>query len=208
MTLLYLIRHARSTWNAESRMQGQADPPLDELGQRQAQALATHLRSQTFDAIYSSPLARARLTAEIVAAPHTLSVRLDPRLMERHLGDWTGLTGDEVDEWLAAKPDHNWRRDGPPGGESSAAVAARAVAAFAGIVAAHPEGTVAVFSHGGLLKAYFLHLLGIPIERPISFNLENTAFTRLSVRGEHVHLFSLSETGHLNGLRLSDPGAA
>jgi broad specificity phosphatase PhoE len=205
LTLLYLIRHARSTWNAEGRMQGRADPPLDEVGWRQARALALHLQSHKFDAIYSSPLARARLTAEIVAAPHNLSVRLDPQLMERHLGDWTGLTGDEVDEWLAAKPDHNWRRDGPPGGENSAAVAARAVSAFADILAAHPDGAVAVVSHGDLLKAYFFHLLGIPLERPISFGFENAAITRLSVRGEHVHLFSLGETEHLNGLRI--PGS-
>ena len=77
-------------------MQGQADPPLDELGREQARALADHLRHETFHAIYSSPLARARETAEIIAAPHGLPVRYDDRLKERHLGEWTGLTGDEI----------------------------------------------------------------------------------------------------------------
>ncbi len=179
MTVLCLIRHARSTWNAEGRLQGQANPPLDELGREQARALAAHLRHETFHAIYSSPLARARETAEVIAAPHGLPVRFDDRLMERHLGEWTGLTGDEVNDRYPERADGNWRVVGPPGGENQAALIARAAAAFSEIVAVHPEETVAVVSHGGTLNAYLALLLGLPRPRAVTFSFPNATLARL-----------------------------
>jgi len=99
MTFLFLIRHARSTWNAEGRMQGQADPPLDDVGREQARALAERLRGEPFRAIYSSPQARARQTAEIAFARHNppVPITFDDRLKERDLGEWTGLTIAEVE---------------------------------------------------------------------------------------------------------------
>ena len=193
MTLLYLIRHARSTWNAEGRMQGHADPPLDDLGREQARALAGRLAAETFHALYSSPLSRARETAEIVAAPHALLVRFDDRLKERNLGEWTGWKGSEVDEWAAARPDYNWRLHGPPGGESRAEITARAAAAFADVLAAHPEQTVAVVSHGGLLSAYLAHLLGALPDKPVSFALANTGVARIQIYDGHVRLLGLDD---------------
>ena len=196
MTLLYLIRHARSTWNAEGRMQGQADPPLDALGREQARALADHLRHETFHAIYSSPLARARETAEIIAAPHGLPVRYDDRLKERHLGEWTGLTGDEVNDRYPERADGNWRVVGPPGGENQDALTARAAAVFADLLAAHPEETIAVVSHGGLLTAYPGHLLGVPLERHVIFSFPNAAVARVKVQNGRVYVLSLGEDRH------------
>jgi broad specificity phosphatase PhoE len=194
MTLLYLIRHARSTWNAEGRLQGQADPPLDETGHQQVRALVEFLTDEPFDAIYSSPLVRARLTAEALAAPRGLSVQFDARLMERHLGEWTGLKGDEARARIAAFTSGDWRVAGPPGGEGEAALMARAAAALADIIAAHPEGPVAVVSHGGTLRAYLLHLFGFsPESQHVSFSFENTSFARLRVLDGHVRFLGLGE---------------
>ncbi len=201
MTLLYLIRHARSAWNAEGRMQGQADPPLDELGREQARALAAHLQPETFHAIYSSPLARARETAELFAAPHGLPIRFDDRLMERRLGEWTGLTGDEVNERYPEHMAHDWRTDGPPGGENDAALIARAAAVLAEIMAAHPQETIAVVSHGGTLNAYLAHLLGVPMPRSVTFSFPNAALARLLVTPDGVRLLSLGETARPNGAK-------
>src|SRR6185503_10394400 len=143
MPELYLIRHARSTWNTEGRMQGWADMPLDDLGLIQAQAPAERLKSCSFEAIYSSPLARARQTAETVAAHHNLAVRLDERLKERNLGKWTGLTGTEAEQqYPGLRGSENWRVDGPPEGEGQAQLAARAAAAFADILTANTHGSV------------------------------------------------------------------
>ncbi len=196
--LLYLIRHGRSTWNAEDRMQGQADPPLDELGREQARALGQRLQADTFDVIYASPLVRARLTAEIAfpGAP----LRFDDRLMERHLGEWTGLTWDEI---VARHLDRggvggeaDWRVVGPPGGEGQAALVARAATVLDEIRAAHPAGQVAVVSHGGLLSAGLTHLLGIPPEQPVGFSFPNTAIARVSLKEGLVRVLGL-DASHL-----------
>lgn len=200
MTLLYLIRHARSTWNAEGRWQGQANPPLDELGWKQAEALAGRLRGETFAAVYSSPLDRARQTAELLARAQGLAVAVDDRLKERNVGAWSGLTEAEVRERYPEFLRGDWWREGPPGGESQAALTERTVAALGHILAAHPEDTVAVVSHGGSLNAYLLHQLGIPPGQPVSFRFVNTSYARLSVRGGRVYVISLGETDHLHGL--------
>ena len=191
MTLLLLIRHARSTWNAAGRMQGQADPPLDEIGMQQAHTLGEFLRSETLHAIYTSPLVRARATAEAIARYHTAPLILDARLMERHLGEWTGLTGDEAKERYPEWLGRSWRSLGAPGGESQAALTARVQAALTDILAAHPDETVAVVSHGGTLSSYLIHVLDFSLDQQISLGFENTAFARLSVRGAHVRLLSL-----------------
>lgn len=200
MTLLYLIRHARSTWNAEGRWQGHADPPLDEVGLKQAEALAEHLRGETFAAVYSSPLVRARQTAEYIARAQSLSVVLDDRLKERDVGAWSGLTEAEV---KARFPEHfkpDWWVSGPPGGEGQSALNARTLAAFRAIIAVHPDGAVAVVSHGGTLNACLAGLFGIPLGLPVSFRFANTNYARLSVKDGRVHVLSLGEAAHLVGV--------
>jgi 2,3-bisphosphoglycerate-dependent phosphoglycerate mutase len=202
MTDLYLIRHARSTWNTEGRMQGWADMPLDDLGLRQAQALAERLRNYSFDAIYSSPLARARQTAEAVAAYSNLVVVLDDRLKERDLGQWTGLTGSEAEQQFPGiRLSGEWRITGPPGGEGQAQLAARAAAAFSDILAAHPDGRVAVISHSGTLSAYLAHLLGLSPVSPVHFPLENTGLARVRVHQGHIYLLAFGDEHHLEAMR-------
>lgn len=205
MPLLYLIRHGRTAWNDQGRMQGWADPELDALGQRQAQALARRLYSESFVAFYSSPLARARATAEAVAAGHGLVVQYDDRLRERNLGAWTGLTFEEARQRYPQQAADDWRIHGPPDGESQADLMARVSAALDAIAERHPHGTVGVFSHGGALSAYLEHLLGIPASRSVSFSFHNTAIARVSLRhghgqGHHVRILSIGDDHHLNGL--------
>ena len=205
MTYLYLIRHARSTWNAEGRMQGWADPPLDELGRTQARALAERLKSEPITAVYSSPLARARETAEAIAAQHRLTVKYDDRLKERNLGDWTGLTGSEADDRSPELRSNgrDWRIDGPPGGETQAELTARAAAAFADILTAHPDESrrVAVVSHGGTLSALMAHLFKTPIGSPVHFAADNTSIARVRAKDGHVHLLGWGDDRHLQAMR-------
>ncbi len=118
MTLLYLIRHARTAWNDNGRMQGWADQPLDDHGRAQAHALARRLSAETFAALYASPLLRARETAELLAAPHHLPVTFDDRLRERNIGAWTGLTFAEARRLAPAAAHGDWRLAGAPGGET------------------------------------------------------------------------------------------
>jgi probable phosphoglycerate mutase len=159
---LLLVRHGESTWNAEGRWQGQADPPLSPTGERQARAAAAALLGVELDAVRSSDLARAARTAAILAGPDG-SVRLEPRLRERDVGAWAGLTRDELD---ASHP--GWVTDGwrPVGWEDDRAVAARAFPALEGLAAALGAGAAALaVSHGGLIRAVEAQLGGA--SRPV-----------------------------------------
>src|SRR5258708_2650508 len=97
-TRLCLVRHGETAWNAEARVQGQLDVPLGETGLAQARAVASALRSESFSAIYSSDLMRARQTAAPAAKRLGLEVFLDPRLRERHYGVFQGMTYAEAKE--------------------------------------------------------------------------------------------------------------
>jgi len=198
MTLLYLIRHGRSTWNAEGRVQGQADAPLDDEGREQARKLARKLQDIDFDAFYSSPLSRARETAKIVAEPHDLPITFDERLMERSFGSWTGKLGAEVDEEIKNQPHINWRLDGAPGGESRIQVSNRAAGVFNEIINRHHEQTIAIVSHGGLLGIYLERLLGLPIDTPVWIHFGNTAVARIRFQNGQIHIISLNDDSHLD----------
>jgi probable phosphoglycerate mutase len=151
-TRVMLVRHGQSTWNADGRWQGQADPPLSERGEDQAREAAGRVHDVA--AVWASDLQRARRTAELVAAPHHLAVQVDPRLRERHAGSWQGLTRTEIEEgwpgYLA-----NGRR--PDGYEPDGDVAARALAVLGEIAHAHPGGQVLVVTHGGIVRVLERH---------------------------------------------------
>ena len=184
-------------------MQGHADAPLDDIGREQAHALAARLQDEVFEAIYSSPLARARETAEILAAARRQPILFDQRLVERDLGQWTGLTGDEVNERFPDYLGHDWRREGPPGGESQAALIARVDAALGEIIAAYRESAVAVVGHGGALSAYIAHTLGAPVEKWVAFSFPNTGVARLDVRRDRLRVLSVGDDRHLDAIRIS-----
>lgn len=139
MATLLLVRHGETDWNAEGRLQGHTDRPLNDYGRRQAQALAEQLAGARVDAIYTSDLARARETAEIVAARLGLPVAVDPDLREKDWGTWEGLTSEE-------------RLTVEFQGESTEAHRERVMRAIERIVAAHAGGRVVVVTHGGSLR--------------------------------------------------------
>lgn len=150
---LLLVRHGQSTWNAQGRWQGQADPPLSEAGVAQASA-AAKLLDHGIDVIWSSDLQRAHHTARILAAPRALTVVPDPRVRERDAGPWTGLTRDEIE---AQFPGYLTARRRPPGFEADDALARRALDALREFAAALDGGTGLVVTHGGLILAVERH---------------------------------------------------
>ena len=88
MTRILLVRHGQSTWNADGRWQGRADPPLSELGVRQAEVAAETIADHGITRVWASPLVRAHQTASIVAQRLGLAVENDTRLQERDAGEW------------------------------------------------------------------------------------------------------------------------
>lgn len=164
MTELLIVRHGETTWNAELRFQGHADQPLNETGRAQARALADELSDVRADAIYSSDLVRARETAEILSRRLGLPVTVLHELREIDVGDWEGLTREEIEArfpeaYLA------WRsgKTGWSGGESYDELTARVVPALERIALAHPNGRVVVVGHGGTIRAVRARISGVSV---------------------------------------------
>jgi probable phosphoglycerate mutase len=166
-TTLLLARHGETDWNRERRWQGHADTPLNEAGREQARALAASLRQDPPAAVYSSDLARARETAEIVARALGLPVALDERLREVDVGEWSGLLWAEIEERY---PEGARRRlaggTGWDHGEEFDAMRARVVEALLDIGAANDGRSVLVVTHGGPVVAAWVAAGGAFAERP------------------------------------------
>ena len=139
--MIWLARHGETAYNAERRFQGQGPVGLSARGREQAHELAEAAAAHAFAALWSSPLPRARQTAEIVAAGLGLEIAEEPRLMETDTGEWTDRTFAEVEAeaperfaaWVAGDPGFAF-----PGGESFAQQQQRVSAAVADIRAAGP----------------------------------------------------------------------
>lgn len=155
-----MLRHGQSEWNALGRWQGQADIELTDLGHEQARRAADRLGM--FDAIASSDLRRARITATIIA--EALGVGLleaDPRFRETDVGEWQGLTHDQIErDWPGFLETH--RR--PPGFESDESIITRVVAGMFDLAHRFPGGEVLCIAHAGVLRV-MRRALGVPDQR-------------------------------------------
>jgi uncharacterized phosphatase len=147
MTSLYLVRHGETDWNAERRIQGSTDIPLNAIGRAQAATAGRLLARREWDGIYSSPLSRAFDTASIIAdevglgEPTTIAA-----IVERNYGEAEGLNWEQLDRMF---PD-----DTPvPGRETHEEVAARVLPALVSLAAAHPGEALIVVSHGGVIRS-------------------------------------------------------
>ncbi len=154
MARLLLIRHGESTWNEDGRWQGQADPPLSPLGERQALAAGRALGAMA--AVWSSDLIRARRTAELIVTPdRDPEVTLDPRLRERDIGQWTGLTRAQIEaEW----PGYLDAYRSPPDFESNDSLLARVLAAVHDAAERTPAGDTLLVAHSGIVRGLERHL--------------------------------------------------
>ncbi len=187
---LVMLRHGQSEFNAESRMQGQLDTVLSDLGRIQAVTVAEQLSKLQPLLIVSSDLRRAYDTAVVLGEYTGLPVRVDVRLRETHLGDWQGSTRAEVD---AAAPGARraWRADArwaPHGGESRVDVARRSTPLITELVAGEPrwgaadepERPVVLVAHGGLIAALTAALLRLPVDNwPVLGGLANASWVQL-----------------------------
>lgn len=149
-TWIYLVRHGQTVWNEEGKLCGSSDIPLSEEGLMQAQKVAERMKSISLSAVYSSPLLRARQTAEAIAIPHNLPVLVEPDLREIDYGNWEGL---KVSEAMEKFPElERLRREDPmkfvaPNGEPMKNFAERVIAAVQKIAAKHPNETVCLVAH-------------------------------------------------------------
>ena len=210
-TRLIAVRHGETAWNVDTRVQGQLDIGLNEVGRRQSVRLAQALVDEQLEALYASDLGRARDTALAVASLTGLPLQLDPRLRERAFGRFEGMTYAEIEQRF---PDESrrWRQRDPDfapegGGEALAAFQARAVAAGAAIACRHRGRHVAVITHGGVLDALYRAAARVALDAPRTWHLGNAGINRLLHGEAGFTLVGWGDTGHLQGTSLEE-GAA
>lgn len=198
-TLLCLVRHGETEWNATGRLQGRTDVPLSERGREQARLVAQELLRRAIEcrvfwaAVYSSPLARALETARRIAEAVGLDAQVREALVERNFGVMEGLSWEE----LAARFPH-WRSRPweVPGLEGPGELRARAVAAIEGIAREHAGERVVVVSHGALLNA-FIHAATGGEAGTGKTRLANAAISILVGREGSWRVEELNRTDHL-----------
>jgi probable phosphoglycerate mutase len=200
-TRICLVRHGETAWNAERRLQGHIDIPLNDIGLAQARATAASLTNQSFEAAYASDLLRARQTADAIAARCTLQPAIDARLRERHYGVFQALTYDEARARFPEDYQHFESRDPefvfPGGGESLRQFAARIHEALHDIATRHQGGTVLVVTHGGVLDVAHRLATGKPLETPRDFTIPNAALNWIERDGVDWRLIAWAEQRHL-----------
>jgi len=206
-THVIIIRHGQSRGNAEGRFGGHTDTPLSPRGHKQAQATATALALEKFDAIYSSDLPRAIATAKPLAKLTGAPLKTTDALRERSVGVMEGLTFEEAAEQHPEQYQALLRRDFEHvllGGESYRQTLDRASRKLDEAIAEHRGGRIALFAHTGTICILILHLMGAldaPELKPVWIATANCGIARFDLRTDgFVRVLALNDTRHLVGL--------
>jgi len=197
---IYLVRHGETEWNREEVFRGRLDVPLNENGRRQSQRTGLHLRRMPVARILSSPLMRARQTAEIIAEEVLKPVQAMEELTDMGFGTWEGLPLVEVrrrfprelEVW--AREPHKWRIEGA---ETLQDVRKRLLRALKGI---RGEEDVIVVTHRVVCKVLACLLLGIPNSRFWYLRFDPCSISIFEDRGDHRVCHLLNGTSHLEDL--------
>jgi probable phosphoglycerate mutase len=204
-TRILAIRHGETAWNVDSRLQGHLDIPLNDVGLRQAEHLASALATrEAVDAIYASDLSRAHATAQAIARAMGNTVSTHLGLRERHFGVFQGRTFDEVEAEL---PEHawHWRKrtpdwSPPEGGESLLALRERIVRTVDELAARHAGQQIVLVAHGGVLDILYRAATRLDLQAPRTWQLTNTAVNRLLWTPQGLSLVGWGDTSHLDAL--------
>jgi len=206
-TELIVVRHGETVWNADGRQQGHLDSPLSPLGEQQARAIADRLAAEPFHALYTSDLGRAFHTAEYIARATGHDIATDPRLRERNLGIFQGLTMAQVQhqhpdhyaQFISGDPDYVI-----PGGESARQRYDRTTRAADEIAARRPGQRIVIVGHGGVLSSLFRHALGIPLAAPRRCKLFNASINTFFVHHGNWMLGTWGDVHHLGAIGTID----
>ena len=200
ITTVLAIRHGQTESNISGYYMGWSQEDLNQKGYEQVQLLSERLRNTPIDAIYTSPLKRARTTAETVAKPHNIEPVPLNDLIEINLGDWQGLHASDImkkwpDIWQQSRVDPSilsW-----PNGESFVQTAQRSVRAFNSIVEANQGKLVAVVTHDIIVRIIATQVLGVTYGIYRKMEIGNASFTKIVVTDGKNQLVTLNDTSHL-----------
>lgn len=204
MTELILIRHGETDWNRELRFQGQLDVPLNAVGLEQARRVAERLAGETVHAVISSDLQRAQQTA--LAVTHHTPARglgkpaLEASLREQHFGLAEGLSTAEVQarhgsawlQWLRFDEEFAFE-----GGESTRRFHARVLAGVQALAQLHPQASLVVVTHGGVLDMIYRSALGLSLSGPRQSLIPNAGLNRVRLGPSGIEIVDWADTRHL-----------
>ena len=188
-TDLILIRHGETVWNTELRMQGSLDSDLTTKGKSQIEALGEWMKDVPFDYLYSSDTPRARKTAESISKYSGHPLNFDERLREKNLGVFEGLTSEEA-KVKYPEAFKLFKTAGPnyiiDQGESTQQLLERALDFIDEIRNRHPQKVAVLVTHGGVVRVLMKHVLGLSLDAPTQFLINNTAIFRLVWREKWI----------------------
>jgi len=201
---LFLIRHGRTAWNREEVFRGTADVPLDDVGRKEAKFLARRLKEEALRVIYTSPLSRARETAEIIASECGTAVEVSEGLLDLDFGLWQGLSVEEVkgrfgdlyQRWMEAPHEVSF-----PGGEDLEAVRERAMGMVEDLKGRHRGEVVALVTHRVVLKVLICSLLGLGLDAFWRVAQGTAALNAFEWKGNCWVVRLLNDTCHLRSLK-------
>ena len=203
MGQIYLVRHGETAWNKAKIFRGRRDIPLDEQGRLEAACAARALREVPFTRIFSSPLSRARETAEAIAVGRGLAVIADEAFTDIDYGEWTEYWdtearrkfGDQYRRWKESP-----HRVKFPGGESLDDVRRRAAPRLTELARQNPEGTIALVSHRVVLKLLLCEAKGLDNSHFWEVRLDTGAISVLEYGNGTLRVAVENDTRHLQGL--------
>jgi broad specificity phosphatase PhoE len=203
MAEIILVRHGQTAYNREQIIRGRADVPLDDHGRRQASLLAEAMARRELGGIYTSPLLRARETAEAIAARCGLSVEESASLIDMDFGEWQGEPWAEVERrW--PDPVAIWQgepeRFRAPGGESLEEVRARAAAFVSRLAEAADQSPIALVSHRVVVKAILCDVLGAGLRPFWRIRQDTAAVSVLEGHRGRLALATANDRCHLRAL--------
>lgn len=202
MTELILIRHGETDWNAEQRIQGHLDIPLNQVGSEQAEALGKRFEGIDIDVLVSSDLSRAMQTAAPISAARDLPIIGESRLRERNLGVLQGKTREQAQqsapeafEVLRCRVEDAVLAEG----ETLAGFAARVIDVLAELTKRYQGKRIVAVTHGGVLDIAYRHAAGMPLAAPRKFPIHNASVNTFRADGPELELVSWSDVSHLPG---------
>lgn len=197
--MLTLVRHGRTEANASGLLLGRLDPPLDAEGRVQAELVAASLvaRGDAIARVVTSPLARTRATAQVIAASVNAEVEVDERWIELDYGELDGVPLADVPRrtWQDWQADTSWC---PPGGESLVALGERVWAALADLEAEAAHDDIVVVSHVSPIKSAVAWALGVDDSIAWRMFLAPASITRIAVGGRAPSLHVFNDVSHLH----------
>lgn len=197
MSECILVRHAQTDWNKRKIFRGRAEVELNRTGIRQAEKTSTLLADLPIEVIYTSPLKRALVTAQILARPHPdVKIKESFSLIDIDYGEWQGNTEEQIQDtqiykdWLTKPQDVKF-----PQGESLEDVKNRAIPVFEEVIKNYSLSIIV--SHRVVIKVFLLHIMGLPLSYFWNVKQDPCGITRVEFINNKFIIQSLNETHHL-----------